>query len=102
LFKGWYVPSSSMNLPSRGLRESATTMRYTGVFFVPTRFIRILTDINYVDIMAASLMPPADTRRSSQKEGSAYTSLFGNASPHFNFVAGPVRLIHLDLGRRGF
>src|SRR5260370_31920311 len=44
-FKGWYVPISSMNFPSRGLRPSATTMRYTGVFFAPTRFILILTDI---------------------------------------------------------
>src|SRR5208283_3074980 len=35
-----------MHLPSRGLRLSATTMRYTGVFFVPTRFMRIFTDIN--------------------------------------------------------
>src|ERR1017187_5756728 len=36
-----------MHLPSRGLRLSATTMRYTGVFFVPTRFMRIFTDINF-------------------------------------------------------
>src|SRR5258708_811319 len=34
-----------MNLPSRGLRPSATTMRKTGKFFVPTRFMRILTAI---------------------------------------------------------
>src|SRR5438552_12644909 len=35
-----------MNLPSRGLRLSATTMRNTGLFFAPIRFIRILTAIN--------------------------------------------------------
>jgi hypothetical protein len=34
-----------MHLPSRGLRLSATTMRNAGVFFVPTRFMRIFTDI---------------------------------------------------------
>src|SRR6185436_8208606 len=34
-----------MNLPSRGLRLSATTMRYTGVFRVPTLFNRIRTAI---------------------------------------------------------
>src|SRR4051812_44921099 len=43
---GWYVPISSINLPSRGLRLSATTMRNAGVFLVPTRFMRIFTDIN--------------------------------------------------------
>src|ERR1035438_5983508 len=45
-FRGKYVPISSMNLPSRGLRPSATTIRNAGVFFVPTRFMRIFTDIN--------------------------------------------------------
>src|SRR6266704_2999767 len=35
-----------MNLPSRGLRPSATTMRNTGAFFAPTLFMRILTAIN--------------------------------------------------------
>src|SRR5215472_4500335 len=35
-----------MNLPSRGLRLSATTIRNTGVFLAPTRFMRIFTDIN--------------------------------------------------------
>src|SRR5450759_5447116 len=35
-----------MNLPSRGLRPSATTMRNAGLFFAPTRFNRILTAIN--------------------------------------------------------
>ena len=37
-----------MNFPSRGLRLSATTIRYTGVFFAPTRFNRILTAINKI------------------------------------------------------
>src|SRR6185312_15152998 len=32
-----------MKRPSRGLRESVTTMRYTGCFFRPTRRRRILT-----------------------------------------------------------
>src|SRR6478736_8633512 len=36
-----------MHLPSRGLRLSATTMRNTGVFFVPMSFMRIFTDINF-------------------------------------------------------
>src|SRR5262245_10275732 len=34
----------SMNRPSRGLCESATTTRYVGCFFLPTRIKRILTD----------------------------------------------------------
>src|SRR5439155_23104005 len=34
-----------MNFPSRGLRLSATTMRNTGLFFAPIRFMRILTAI---------------------------------------------------------
>src|SRR5580765_2460287 len=34
---GLYRPTISMNLPSRGERESATTTRYTGFFFDPTR-----------------------------------------------------------------
>src|SRR2546428_6252512 len=42
-FFGLYVPMFSMNRPSRGLRPSATTIRYTGTFFVPTRRNRILT-----------------------------------------------------------
>src|ERR1700694_2568903 len=32
-----------MNRPSRGLRESATTIRYTGRFVVPIRLSRIFT-----------------------------------------------------------
>src|SRR6266550_5402675 len=36
-----------MNLPSRGLRLSATTIRNTGAFFAPMRFMRILTAINF-------------------------------------------------------
>src|SRR5580658_10311058 len=34
-----------MNLPSRGLRESATTSRYTGRLVVPIRFNLILTNV---------------------------------------------------------
>ena len=41
---GWYVPISSMTLPSRFLRESTTTMRYCGTRILPMRFKRILTD----------------------------------------------------------
>jgi hypothetical protein len=33
-----------MNLPSRGLRESATTNRYTGRLVVPMRFNLIFTN----------------------------------------------------------
>src|ERR671936_533583 len=40
---GLYRPTISMNLPSRGERESATTTRYTGFFFDPTRVNLILT-----------------------------------------------------------
>src|ERR1035437_3879895 len=50
-FRGKYVPSSSMNLPSRGLRPSATTIRNAGLFFAPTRFNRILTAINYHSLL---------------------------------------------------
>src|SRR5438876_11763223 len=35
-----------MNLPSRGERESATTMRYIGFFFDPTRVTLIRTAIS--------------------------------------------------------
>src|SRR4051794_3188442 len=41
---GWYLPISSMTLPSRFLRESTTTMRYCGTRTLPRRFKRILTD----------------------------------------------------------
>src|SRR5687768_9371255 len=34
----------SMMRPSRGLRSSATTTRYVGCFFLPTRMRRIFTD----------------------------------------------------------
>jgi hypothetical protein len=34
-----------MNLPSRGLRESATTNRYTGRLVVPIRFNLIFTNV---------------------------------------------------------
>src|SRR5216117_3253417 len=37
-----------MNLPSRGLRPSATTMRKNGAFLAPTRFMRIRTGISVV------------------------------------------------------
>ena len=40
---GWYLPISSMTLPSRFLRESTTTMRYCGTRTLPRRFKRILT-----------------------------------------------------------
>ncbi len=40
---GWYLPISSMTLPSRFLRESTTTMRYCGTRILPRRFKRILT-----------------------------------------------------------
>jgi hypothetical protein len=42
--RGAYCPMISMNRPSRGLRSSATTTRYDGCFFLPTRIRRILTD----------------------------------------------------------
>src|SRR5215471_5154020 len=41
--RGWYCPMISMKRPSRGLRPSATTTRYVGCFFLPTRIRRILT-----------------------------------------------------------
>src|ERR1035441_1327513 len=34
-----------MNLPSRGLRPSATTMRNAGLFFAPTRQERVLVAV---------------------------------------------------------
>src|SRR5260370_34509879 len=37
----------SMNLPSRGERESATTTRYTGFFFDPTR-VNLMRTANYL------------------------------------------------------
>src|SRR4051812_43882186 len=40
---GWYLPISSITLPSRFLRESTTTMRYCGTRTLPKRFKRILT-----------------------------------------------------------
>ena len=40
------MPISSMHLPSRGLRLSATTMRKAGLLVEPIRFNRILTAIN--------------------------------------------------------
>src|SRR6476661_4939588 len=40
---GWYLPISSITLPSRFLRESTTTMRYCGTRILPRRFKRILT-----------------------------------------------------------
>src|SRR5688500_5044193 len=43
--RGAYWPTISMNLPSRGLFESATTMRYTGAFLRPMRRRRIRTAI---------------------------------------------------------
>src|SRR5678815_5932043 len=36
-----------MNFPSRGLRESAMTIRYVGCFLRPVRRKRILTDTLY-------------------------------------------------------
>src|SRR5256885_1786293 len=46
-----------MNLPSRGLLESATTMRYMGAFLRPTRRRRILTAIlSSPEVCAAVLL----------------------------------------------
>src|SRR5580700_7638837 len=63
-----------MNLPSRGLRESATTSRYTGRLVVPIRFNLILTNVvllsesclselSWVDVLELSEHPSlaADT-----------------------------------------
>jgi hypothetical protein len=47
-----------MNLPSRGLRLSATTMRKAGLFFAPIRFNRILTAINYLRFGKAAICRP--------------------------------------------
>ena len=41
--RGAYWPMISMNRPSRGERPSATTTRYVGCFFFPTRMRRIFT-----------------------------------------------------------
>ncbi len=45
---GWYLPISSITLPSRFLRESTTTMRYCGTRILPRRFKRILTATSVV------------------------------------------------------
>src|SRR3982750_3972222 len=44
-----------MNLPSRGLLESATTMRYMGAFLRPTRRRRILTAMISPEVFRAAL-----------------------------------------------
>jgi hypothetical protein len=67
-FNGWYVPISSMNFPSRGLRQSATTMRKTGVFFVPIRFKRILTAIIFCKSEQNSLPARTSQMQVNQKE----------------------------------
>src|SRR5438105_5310432 len=70
--RGWYVPISSMHLPSRGLRLSATTILKAGLFFAPMRFIRIFTAIKlYVRGRGSppGFLPPAVVERRSRKEG---------------------------------
>src|SRR5215471_16565653 len=60
-----------MNLPSRGLRLSATTMRNTGSFFAPTRFIRILTAIKISAQCGGgnhAVQPPSQKSRKKEPE----------------------------------
>src|SRR5258706_15607523 len=61
-----------MHLPSRGLRLSATTMRKTGWFFAPMRFMRIFTAINLC-FLSRRLTPALDrspfARLLSKKRG---------------------------------
>src|SRR6266540_1316639 len=51
-----------MNLPSRGERESATTMRYTGFFFDPTR-VNLIRTANELPPCLRSLLPLVRLRR---------------------------------------
>src|SRR2546429_8427739 len=75
-----------MNLPSRGLRLSATTMRNTGLFFAPIRFIRILTAINQNAQFGLGQMTLSALRlfrRWFQKRGEAIHDLWGWQAPFF-------------------
>jgi hypothetical protein len=60
-------------------------MRNTGVFFVPMRFMRILTDINRFVIAAAASHDTFAARRwltaCLEKEGGAYAGRISMASP---------------------
>ena len=47
-----------MHLPSRGLRLSATTIRKTGWFLAPMRFMRIFTDIELLNLLIRGAGPP--------------------------------------------
>src|SRR6266496_1316160 len=100
-----------MHLPSRGLRPSATTMRNTGVFLVPMRFMRILTGIGWLVYRGRGqppcVLPPAVfQRRVSKDEGREYAGPTSLASPvlraingwaHLSFWRGRV----VDCGGRG-
>src|SRR5688500_4203502 len=85
--RGAYWPTISMNLPSRGLLESATTMRYTGAFLRPMRRRRIRTAIGVLPdvvwwcssgLLACSAFPSRTRGRSTHSHHSrrqAHTAL---------------------------
>src|SRR3954462_12672905 len=69
---GWYLPISSMTLPSRFLRESTTTMRYCGTRTLPRRFKRILTATVVVSPQSSCVGEVRDARvghRASVSDG---------------------------------
>src|SRR5256885_2364278 len=79
-----------MNLPSRGLRLSATTMRNTGVFFAPIRFMRILTAINHYSLDEGGFQSPwhpASFSDADSKRGVSLFMLLGVGKPCFRRIS---------------
>src|SRR5437879_8001381 len=80
-----------MNLPSRGLRPSATTMRNTGALLAPTRFMRILTAI--IKSMCSpdgSATCSGQPRRVSKKGMQSVIFLRNVSKRCFSVFGGPV------------
>src|SRR5213083_2540723 len=77
-----------MNLPSRGLRLSATTMRNTGLFLAPIRFMRILTAINQDSRFggAKGHFPPCAWSDAGSKRGVRLFRPFGVGKPCFSIL----------------
>src|ERR1700733_13919061 len=72
-----------MNLPSRGLRESATTSRYTGRLVVPIRFNLILTNVVLLSETCLSELRGVDVLELSEHAGLAADTLGAFAAEAF-------------------
>src|SRR5580704_554013 len=91
-----------MNLPSRGLRESATTNRYTGRLVVPIRFNLILTNVVLLSETCLTELRWIDVLELSEHAGLAANTLRALAAEAFEHALHLLETLEqtVDIGDR--